>query len=232
MNEQREQTLAMQPVDEVEAQVGPAVADSLADAVAAARANLAAVYEREADRLFRLAYRLTGNSADADDCLQDCYIEALSKAVALDNPAAFLYRAVRQQGINVIAKRDRRNDAPLNEAIDGYTPAESAKLHVAWVMKHCPKGDRALLSAILKHDGLSSAAEVLNMDRKTIWSALARVRKALGVKLGYLPRLNRAADAGHERRRTVTRGSAFALWTLLNAWENGSASIGPWTEGQ
>lgn len=63
------------------------------------------------DRLYRLAFRLTGNRADAEDLFQDVLIRAFEKIdtiVALDNPGTWLGRVMYNRFVDGSRKRARQ----------------------------------------------------------------------------------------------------------------------------
>jgi RNA polymerase sigma-70 factor (ECF subfamily) len=74
--------------------------------------------------VFRTAYRITGNAADAEDVLQTVFLRLLGRGPggnALENPESYLRRAAINVALDVVrAGRDTRS-VPLEEA----PPAEA-----------------------------------------------------------------------------------------------------------
>src|SRR5450755_1326676 len=68
--------------------------------------------------LFRFAYRLTGSVADAEDIVQECFVELLRPGCAYDpgrrSVRTYLFGVVRNQAM----KRRRRNDLTSEEGLD------------------------------------------------------------------------------------------------------------------
>ena len=63
------------------------------------------------DRLYRLAYRLCGNRADAEDLFQDVLIKAFDRidtVAGLDNPATWLSRVMYNRFVDTARQRSRR----------------------------------------------------------------------------------------------------------------------------
>lgn len=75
--------------------------------------------------VFRTAYRITGNAADAEDVLQTVFLRLLRRdraALPVDSPESYLRRAAVNAALDIVrAGRDQR-DVPLDQA---PTPAVS-----------------------------------------------------------------------------------------------------------
>lgn len=74
--------------------------------------------ERHGRSLFALAYRITGNEADADDVVQESFIRAYRGLSQYDGRASFqawIYRIASNYALDLLAARKRRNW----EQIDG-----------------------------------------------------------------------------------------------------------------
>ncbi len=67
-------------------------------------------------RVFRAAYRVTGNASDAEDVLQTVFLRLARQAEvgSIDNPASYLYRAAQNAAFDVL--RQRRPAEPLELA--------------------------------------------------------------------------------------------------------------------
>jgi RNA polymerase sigma-70 factor (ECF subfamily) len=78
-------------------------------------AGLARVFQEHHGRVYRAAYRITGNSQDAEDILQTVFLRLAQKGdLAAENAASYLYRAAVNASIDLI--RARKSTAPLEEA--------------------------------------------------------------------------------------------------------------------
>lgn len=99
--------------------------------------------ERHSQRVFRLAYRLTGNEQDAEDVVQESFLRAyrhLGRFEARADFGTWLYRIVANTAIELVRSRRVRHDpartAPIEDAASELptdTPdperlAESAQL--------------------------------------------------------------------------------------------------------
>jgi len=144
---------------------------------------------RRYDGLFRLAFRLTGNRADAEDLTQDICAQLAVKLVGFRAGARFttwLYRVV------VNAAHDRRRRATTRaKAADGWGDweknrragdAETAE-QIDWlgqVMSRLPEEIRVTLALILEEEMTqAAAAEVLNVPEGTISWRVSEAKKQM-----------------------------------------------------
>jgi RNA polymerase sigma-70 factor (ECF subfamily) len=80
------------------------------------------IFEESHGLVFRTAYRITGNAADAEDVLQQVFLRLIrrgSTAEPLDNQESYLRRAAVNASLDVIRTRQSVQNVPLNEAIVG-----------------------------------------------------------------------------------------------------------------
>src|SRR5664279_5007508 len=75
--------------------------------------------------LFRFAYRLTGSAADAEDIVQECFLELLRPACSYDprrtSPRTYLFGVVRNQALKR-RRKDHAAGAYREEAGHGRSP--------------------------------------------------------------------------------------------------------------
>ncbi len=80
-----------------------------------------AIVAHTQDRLYRLAARIMGNTADAEDVLQDAYIKAHraltgGRFESRADVSTWLHRIVTNRAIDSLRARDRRKeDGPTDE---------------------------------------------------------------------------------------------------------------------
>ena len=70
-------------------------------------------------RVFRAAYRITGNVHDAEDVLQTVFLRLARQgegSAALANPASYFYRAAVNAALDVLRGRPEGADLPIDEA--------------------------------------------------------------------------------------------------------------------
>jgi RNA polymerase sigma-70 factor (ECF subfamily) len=181
---------------------------SLAVAVAHTRAvdheSFRVLVEQHSRSLFRLAYRMTGSQADAEEIVQETFLRAyqqLKSFQARSNFGTWLYRIGVNCSIDLLRKR-QRHDAPL-ESIENDSTGR------AWSLPSTsPSPDRVVYSAqlgervaraleklspvekaafILRHHEELSIDEIgRSLDlgqsavKQTIFRAVQKLRRTLG----------------------------------------------------
>jgi RNA polymerase sigma-70 factor (ECF subfamily) len=135
--------------------------------------------------LFRFAWRLTGSVADAEDIVQECFLELLRPSSRFDSKRTpvrtYLFGVVRNQALKRLRKRDLaavvipENRTPESEVL----LAELGDAVAAAVMG-LPETQREVL--ILAHYEQMTLAEigaVLSLDVTAVKSRLQRARASL-----------------------------------------------------
>jgi RNA polymerase sigma-70 factor (ECF subfamily) len=151
--------------------------------------------------LFRFAYRLTGSVADAEDIVQECFVELLRPLCSYD-PArtpirTYLFGVARNQSLKRLRKNDlagqkmpdaRQDPSPESEIL--LTEMEDV---VARAVMQLPDTQKEVL--ILAHYGempLAEIARVMDIELAAVKSRLQRARAALKETLAaYAPGLER-----------------------------------------
>ena len=145
--------------------------------------------DRHAGRLFGLAVQLLGNSADAEDVLQESLIGAftgLRSFRAESSVKTWLTRILIRQVARFFRKRGRRRVVPFDpQSMVGPTvgPAESthdAQVDVHRAMEKLAPEHREVI-VLREFHGLAydEIAEVLELPQGTVESRLWRARRAL-----------------------------------------------------
>ena len=174
--------------------------------VAKARAGEAdafrALVERHGQRLFRLAYRMTGNQQDAEDVVQDSFLRAFRRLDQFDGRASFgtwLYRIAANCSSDLLSSRVARfeqgsidgqiGDAVLAIPSRGPSPERSAassqiRDRVADAMNELSPAERTAF--VLRHfEGMQTEeiGRVLgscsNAAKHSVFRAVQKLRKAL-----------------------------------------------------
>ena len=88
--------------------------------------GLARVFREHHERVFRAAYRITGNAADAEDVTQVVFLrlarrEAGAPALS-DSPGAYLHRAAVNAALDVV----RGRQAARTDALENVEPVGAA----------------------------------------------------------------------------------------------------------
>jgi RNA polymerase sigma-70 factor (ECF subfamily) len=164
--------------------------DQLAAAAASGdRAAFAALAERHYDRVFRLAWRLTGRRADAEDLAQEVLAALPARLRGWRGEARFttwLYRVV------VNAAHDaRRRAAVRSRAADGWGEWERARSASAadeaegqrWLAEAMRRlsGDLRATAALVLGEGLTQAeaGAVLGVPEGTVAWRMSEIRRQL-----------------------------------------------------
>jgi RNA polymerase sigma-70 factor (ECF subfamily) len=135
--------------------------------------------------LFRFAFRLTGSAADAEDVVQECFLELLRPTCAFDPTRGplrtWLFGIARNQSL----KRLRKRENPGAESTAAQSPeTELLRNEVSDLVSHAvgqlPEKQREVL--VLSHYEKMPLAEIaafLEIDIGAVKSRLQRARAAL-----------------------------------------------------
>ncbi len=163
--------------------------------------SLVEVFEREEAPLLRFAVGLVRNRETAEDIVQDAFLKLQEVFAEVENPRAWLYRSVRNQGVSHL----RRAGRAMGVGSLGETPSEepspddaAARLEACGLLKmllaEMDKGDRELIE--MKYNDHLSYAQIAQRTGLSISN--------VGYKLHHL--LKRLArdlrEAGVERAET------------------------------
>jgi RNA polymerase sigma-70 factor (ECF subfamily) len=90
---------------------------------------LGALYTRHAEAVYRLAYRITGSAADAEDVLQDVFVGlpgALQGYAERGQFAAWLKRVAARTALMRLRGQARRREAAIDTAVEVLPAAAAA----------------------------------------------------------------------------------------------------------
>lgn len=167
---------------------------------------------RHAARAYRLAFRLTGSEADAQDAVQDGFLSAYRGLGGFRAEASFstwLYRIVTNAALMLRRRRKRRPTTPLDDALprfddEGRHTAEPADLEAAAHVEE--RIDRAALAAHARAavDALPEAYRAAFVLRDLEEMETAQVAELLGIGAA-------AVRQRVHRARLMLRGSLGRL---------------------
>jgi RNA polymerase sigma-70 factor (ECF subfamily) len=147
-----------------------------------------ALADRHSDRLFRLAVALVGNSADAEDVLQETLIGAYRGLKSFQGRASvktWLTRILVNQAAKF--RRGKRRAEPISEsqaAATGGAAGVEAKIDVQAALAELSAEHRqVIVLRELEKLTYEEMAEVLDVPQGTVESRLNRARAALREKL-------------------------------------------------
>lgn len=179
------------------AREGASDAELMAWAGAGDRAAFDILVARHAERALRLALRVLGDAAEAEDVAQDAFLRAWQAAPRFDPARArfttWLHRIVLNLAIDRARRRGRLSPAGLDAAQEMPDPAEGpeAKLAeaegreaLAAALDSLPPRQRAAV-ALAYEEGLSgaAAAEALSVSERALEGLLRRARQMLRARL-------------------------------------------------
>ncbi len=192
--------------------------------------------QRHSRGLFRLAWRLTGQQADAEDVVQETFIRAfrqLDRFEARSNFATWLYRIAYNCAIDHLRVRPRHEMAAPLEALEGRAPEPHgpAADELVYATEICGRVQAALAALtadartafVLRHYEGCSIAEIcgaMGLNASAAKHAVFRAVKKMRLALEPLMRRDTrpaARAAGADRRydaRPVTVGPAAGRQTM------------------
>ncbi|HWE87346.1 MAG TPA: RNA polymerase sigma factor [Terracidiphilus sp.] len=169
------------------------------------REEYGALVVRHSRMLFRLAYRMTGNEADADDVVQESFLRGYQKLATFESRANFgtwIYRIAVHCALDKLQSRRRDEARQVTEQTDpeedGVQVADSGPGPERLVLSEeiGTLGEQALLGLtamertafVLRHmedrntDEIAAALDVApNTAKQTVYRAVQKMRKRLAV---------------------------------------------------
>jgi RNA polymerase sigma-70 factor (ECF subfamily) len=94
-----------------------------------AAAELARVFEEHHRRVFRAAYRITGNATDAEDVMQSVFLRLAVQEPELggvDNLGSYLHRAAINNALDLCRSRWRTGRVQVEEVVGASVPDATA----------------------------------------------------------------------------------------------------------
>ena len=151
-------------------------------------AGFAELYERHYETVFRVALRVTGNPADAEDVLQTVFLRVLARGGDVEGvalPAAYFRRAAVNAAVDVLRRRELHGEAEFD---DQATPA----VHPPVLLKERLRraiaaldSDDASLFLLRYVEGLSNEelAGMFQIEKNNVAVKLHRIRQRLQAEL-------------------------------------------------
>jgi RNA polymerase sigma-70 factor (ECF subfamily) len=152
------------------------------------------LFREHHQRVFRAAYRVTGNTSDAEDVLQTVFLRLARKGEAVapvGNMSSYLYRSAVNAALDVV--RDRREKPGIGlEAVEATVRAERPddpdRLHEAsevraWLRRALtrltPQAAEVFVLRYLEGHENGDIARMLGMSRMAVAVTLHRTRRRL-----------------------------------------------------
>jgi RNA polymerase sigma-70 factor, ECF subfamily len=161
------------------------------------RTALERLFVEHQARVFRAAFRITGNAQDAEDVLQTVFLRlARQDEGALDVASAgsYLYRAAINSAFDVLRARRSRASVPLDEAAEapGALPGPDAVQESEEVRRWLrgalaalpPRAAEMFALRYLEGEANRDIARLLGVSRVSVAVSLHRTRQRLQDELG------------------------------------------------
>jgi RNA polymerase sigma-70 factor, ECF subfamily len=157
------------------------------------------LFREHYDRVFRTAYRITGNAVDAEDVSQTIFLRLAKRDGTLElapSPGSYFHRAAVNGALDLVRARTRERSVPLEEVrLTGSespdTLHESREVHEhirRAVARLNPKAAELFILRYFEGYGNDEIARMLGMSKMVVGVLLhrarSRVRKDLGEFLG------------------------------------------------
>ncbi len=141
------------------------------------------MFEESHGLVFRTAYRITGNTADAEDVLQAVFLRLLRRdrsAEPLENPESYLRRAAINASLDVIRSRQESASVPLEESPPGPSDQRELRDGLRRALATL-NGRSAELFALRFFEGYSNPeiARMVGLSQVHVAVLLHRTRKQL-----------------------------------------------------
>lgn len=184
------------------------------------------LFETQRPRLLRLAYRMLGSRAEAEDIVQDAYLRWHKRDPSqIDSPAAYLTRIVTRLCLDTIKSARHRREAyvgswlpePLTEPEDDSLRADNLTLTLMLALERLSPLERAaFLLCDVFETPVAEIALTLNRDPDAVRQLASRARRHVQSER---PRYRVAREEGenitHAFFQATRNGDIAALQTLL-----------------
>lgn len=150
---------------------------------------LAAIYDLYGERIFRYAYRMLGNRADAEDATAETFLRVLRRSGELRSDSAFrtwLFRIARNLCIDRM-RQHKLLELPVDAQYGGSEESSTLRVTVHQALSELPKEYvEVLVLCDLEDLSTQEAADILKISLPALKSRLYRARRALRDKLGSI----------------------------------------------
>lgn len=146
------------------------------------------IFRDHSQFIYRTAYSVTGNHADAEDVLQTIFVKLLQKEMTTrfwNEPRAYLYRAALNLALNIVRTRKRRqasNDVETLEAVAAIDTSHLESIQQDLMDSIAQLSPPMVQMLILRYGHNYSDAEIAKMlgkSRGTVAVTLYRARTRL-----------------------------------------------------
>jgi RNA polymerase sigma factor (sigma-70 family) len=148
------------------------------------------LYERYSKAMYNTALRISGNRADAEDILQDSFIDAFAQLRSFENKATFgawLKQIVVFKSIALLKKRrlsfadlEKETEEQADEDAPDENEIEFTVQNIKKAMNQLPDGYRAVLSLyLLEGYDHEEIADIMRISQSTVRTQYKRGKQKL-----------------------------------------------------
>lgn len=154
------------------------------DSVPGKPAEFSRLFEEYHGMVFRTAYRITGNAADAEDVLQTIFLRLVRRAPGdvFESEESYLRRAAVNASLDIIRAKQANTAVPLSEATTAGSEANTSDLRDCLRRAFARLTPRSAEVFALRHlEGLSNQqiARMLGISQVLVAVTLHRTRRQL-----------------------------------------------------
>ena len=147
------------------------------------RLDTGVVMERYKDNIFAIAFNITKNSADADDVVQDTFIEYHTAKKEFDSEEhirAWLVRVAINKAKNITMSFFRRVSVPYEEYVESLTFETPEAEHLFEEVMKLPEKYRIVIHLFYHEDyNIREIAAIMHLSEANVKVRLTRGRKLL-----------------------------------------------------
>ena len=145
--------------------------------------DIEGAYQRHADSMYRLALARLSNDADAQDAVQDVFVNFMSTAPVFesaDHERAWFLRATVNRCYDIMRRNQVRQAVPLEDALGVAAQDNSGVTELMALLQQVPEiyKDTVILHC-LEGYSLEETAKILDISLSAAKMRLSRAREAL-----------------------------------------------------
>jgi RNA polymerase sigma-70 factor (ECF subfamily) len=150
--------------------------------------EFADLYERHYAAVYRTAFRITGNAADAEDILQTVFLRVLNKRglSPVHAPEAYFRRAATNAALDLLRRKITHQETELDEASSVYSGDNAAFLKERLRVALAAIDEADAVMFLLRYvEGMSNGelAEMFGQGKNNIAVRLHRIRQSLQAEM-------------------------------------------------
>jgi RNA polymerase sigma-70 factor (ECF subfamily) len=152
--------------------------------------DLERTFRTHSGLVFRTAYRVTGNAADAEDVLQTVFMRLFRReagAGVLTSEESYLRRAAINVSLDIVRQRQKERSEPLTDTIAGPTRHDSGDLRetLRRALAHIPPAQAEIFALrFFEEHSNKEIARMLGISQVRVAVTLHRTRLQLQKELG------------------------------------------------